>query len=197
MPDVTTFLDQIRAPRNQKIGVTPSVLLINPKYGHNVGAAIRAAACYDFQQVWYTGHRIDEELEQRKRLPREERMKGYANVSLHQSDYPFDNFPDHVVPIAVEVDPTSISLVQFDHPENALYVFGPEDGSIPSVIARHCHMRVIIPTLHCLNLATAVATVLYDRKAKRQMNGLEPFVSSYEVLNEQRGEAVNDMEFLR
>jgi tRNA(Leu) C34 or U34 (ribose-2'-O)-methylase TrmL len=196
MPAVKSFLDSIAVPRNKKIGVTPSILLTDPKFGHNVGAAIRAAACYDLEQVWYSGHRIDAELEARKRLPREERMKGYKRVSLHNSDYPFDSFSDTVVPVAIEVNPSAQSLVNFVHPDNALYVFGPEDGSVPSSILRHCHAVVIIPTAHCLNLATAVATVLYDRRCKRQLNGEEEMRASHDMLEEQRGEAYNDIEFL-
>jgi len=195
---VGDFLSTLQVNRGAKIGIAPSILLCNPRYGHNVGAAIRAASCYGLEQVWYTGSRINAELEERKRLPREERMKGYANVTLHNSDYPFDSFPDDVVPVAIEVNPSAQSLVGFQHPTNPLYVFGPEDGSVPSSILRHCHSVVIIPTAHCLNLATAVATVLYDRKAKRQMAGLEPLVASSEILNEQRGfvEADDDRGFL-
>lgn len=198
MVQVKSFLDDIRVERNNKIGRTPSILLTNPKYGHNVGAAIRAASCYGLEQVWYTGSRINAELEERKRLPREERMKGYANVTLHNSDYPFDSFPSDVVPVAIEVNSSAQSLVGFQHPTNPLYVFGPEDGSVPSSILRHCHSVVIIPTAHCLNLATAVATVLYDRKAKRQMAGLEPLVATSQILNEQRGyiEEDDDRAFL-
>ena len=198
MVQVKSFLDDIRVERNNKIGRTPSILLTNPKYGHNVGAAIRAASCYGLEQVWYTGSRINAELEERKRLPREERMKGYANVTLHNSDYPFDSFPSDVVPVAIEVNSSAQSLVGFQHPDNPLYVFGPEDGSVPSSILRHCHSVVIIPTAHCLNLATAVATVLYDRKAKRQMAGLEPLVATSQILNEQRGyiEEDDDRAFL-
>lgn len=196
MPDIKTFLDDIIVERHKQIGLTPSILLINPKYGHNVGAAIRAASCYGLEQVWYTGSRINKELEERKRFPREERMRGYAAVSLHNSDYPFDSFASSVVPVAVEVNKSAVSLTQFIHPEKALYVFGPEDGSIPSSVLRHCHSVVIIPTFHCLNLATAVATVLYDRKLKRELNGEDPFVPSDEILNEQRGETDSDSVFL-
>jgi hypothetical protein len=28
-------------------GVTPSVVLVNPKYPHNVGAALRVCSCFD------------------------------------------------------------------------------------------------------------------------------------------------------
>ncbi len=62
------------------------------------------------------------------------------------------------------------------------YVFGPEDGSIPPVLRRHCHRFVSIPTKHCTNLAAAVYTVLYDRILKHyQLTGEKP------VLDEQRG----------
>lgn len=169
------------------LGNPPAIILWNPKYAHNVGAALRAASCYGFNQVFYTGNRINDELEKRKRLPREERMKGYQDVKLINSDYPFDALPKGVTTVAVEVSEKAELLPQFEHPEDAVYVFGPEDGSIPSVALRHCHRHVIIPTAHCLNLATAVATVLYDRRAKRQLAGLEEILPAARVLNEQRG----------
>jgi tRNA C32,U32 (ribose-2'-O)-methylase TrmJ len=56
------------------------------------------------------------------------------------------------------------------HPENAVYVFGPEDGSIPPVFRRHCHRFVSIPSKHCLNLAAAVYIVLYDRNQKEYLS---------------------------
>jgi tRNA(Leu) C34 or U34 (ribose-2'-O)-methylase TrmL len=174
------------------IGQAPAIILWNPKYPHNVGAALRAASCYGFKQVMYTGDRVNAILEERKRLPREERMKGYSDVQLICTDYPFDTFGEvaeqgKITPVAVEISAKAELLPQFEHPENAVYVFGPEDGSLPSVALRHCHRHVVIPTAHCLNLATAVATVLYDRRAKRQMAGLEPMLAAGQILNEQRG----------
>lgn len=153
-------------------GVAPAVLLVDPKFPHNVGAAVRAASCFGVTQVWMTGNRVPLEPSKGYRLPREERMKGYKDVDLIAFDYPFDRFKD-VVPVALEVRQNSESLVHFIHPENAVYVFGPEDGSIPKTILRLCHRFVIIPTAHCLNLAAAINVVLYDRKAKRMAAGLE------------------------
>ena len=155
------------------MGIPPAVALTNPKYPHNVGAAVRAASCYGFKQVWFSGDRVKHEIEKTGRLPREERMRGYKDVELYHGDYFFDAFDD-VVPVAIELVKGAENLVEFDHPENALYVFGPEDGSINSVTLRHCHRFVKIPTHHCLNLSTAVATVLYDRHLKRVWSGLEP-----------------------
>lgn len=169
-----------------KVGTIPSIILINPKFPHNVGAAVRAASCFGIQQVWYTGDRVAMELEKSKRLPREERMKGYKDVELRQFDYPFDAF-EGATPVAVELRPNSELLPQFVHPENAIYVFGPEDGSIPQVHLRHCHRFVVIPTHHCVNLSAAVYMVLYDRLVKRQILGLDPVLPMDDVLNEHRG----------
>ena len=147
-------------------GQTPGVLLINPKYPHNVGAALRACSCYGVEQLWYTGNRVSISVKRGFRLPREERMRGYASVTLFQYDYPFDQFTSDVTPVAVEVKPNFENLVDFIHPPKPLYVFGPEDGSIPRSILSFCHRFVTIPTKHCLNLSASVYTVLYDRYTK-------------------------------
>ncbi len=147
------------------IGFPPAVVLINPKYGHNVGAVVRAASCFGIGQVWFTGDRVRLDAAKGERLPREERMKGYADVELRQHDRPFDRFSD-AVPVAVELRPGAERLHEFEHPENAVYVFGPEDGSLRKETVRHCHRFVVIPTRHCVNLAAAVYLVLYDRLTK-------------------------------
>lgn len=152
------------------VGVAPSIALINPKSASNVGMAVRLASCYGIKQVWWTGNRVNLDISGKKRLPREERMKGYRDVSMIQHDMFLDQFAD-AVPVAVEVRDNSESLLQFEHPENALYIFGPEDGSIPKPYLVKCHRFVVIPTAHCLNLATAVATVLWDRRYKMFLNG--------------------------
>ena len=145
-------------------GITPSIILCNPKYPANVGAAVRACSCFGAHQVWWTGNRV--KVEDGQRLPREERMKGYKDVEMRQFDYPFEHFPKGVTPVAIELLENSECLLDFQHPENAVYVFGPEDGSIPQVLRQHCHRFVSIPTKHCTNLAAAVYIVLYDRALK-------------------------------
>ncbi|HRZ18614.1 MAG TPA: TrmH family RNA methyltransferase [Methanofastidiosum sp.] len=173
--------------KNSKpIGLTPSIALINPKYPRNVGQAIRAASCFDVKQVWFTGDRVSLDVAKGQRLPREERMKGYSKVELVQFDYFFDQFKD-VTPVAVEVSPNAEVLTTFKHPENALYIFGPEDGSIPQVTRKHCHRFVVIPTRHCTNLAAAIYIILYDRFMKRQLDGLEPILPASDILDEPRG----------
>lgn len=164
------------------VGRPPALVLVNPKYPHNVGRAVRNASCYGINQVWYTGDRVSLEPENGERLPREERMKGYQDVELYQYDYPFDVFND-AVPVAVEVRENAIPLSQFWHPPNCVYVFGPEDGSLGPGVVELCHFFIIIESRHCLNLADATATILYHRALTRYRNAGEPMPT----LNEDRG----------
>jgi len=169
-------------------GRVPAVVLIDPKYGHNASAALRACAAFSVTQLWVTGNRAVQEWESRRRLPREERMKAYDKVEVGFCDYPFDAYkPGSVTPVAVEVLENAEPLTTFVHPENALYVFGPEDGSIPKAVRLLCHRRVIIPSDHCLNLSVAVGSVLLHRRMSRQLAGLEPVRASYDTLDEARG----------
>jgi hypothetical protein len=86
----------------------------------------------------------------------------------------FDVFDTGVVPVAVELRRRAESLIDFVHPVQAVYVFGPEDGSLDPAVLGLCHRFVVIPTRHCTNLAAAVYTVLYDRHAKAVRAGVEP-----------------------
>lgn len=155
------------------VGANLAVALWDPKYAFNVAQAVRIASCYGVPQVWFNGSRVPLEGSKKQRLPREERMKGYRDVEICHGEYFFDAFSSTVVPVAVELTPSSEGLIHFEHPENALYVFGPEDGGLPKVARRLCHRVVQIPTRHCLNLSMAVGTILYDRHYKRVQAGLE------------------------
>jgi tRNA(Leu) C34 or U34 (ribose-2'-O)-methylase TrmL len=171
--------------KSKTVGVAPAIILSNPKYAHNVGHIVRAASCFGITQVWYTGDRVRLDIEEKGRLPREERMKGYKEVNLINFDYPFDQFPD-ATPVAIELRPNAENLFEFEHPDNAVYVFGPEDGSIGQVDRKHCHRFVYIPTHFCVNLSAAVYMVLWDRKLKGYLNGTEQPLHISEVLKEER-----------
>jgi tRNA(Leu) C34 or U34 (ribose-2'-O)-methylase TrmL len=153
------------------IPAAPAIVLHLPKYPHNVGQVVRLASAFGIAQVWYSGDRIREALG--ARLPREERMRRYQDVVLVNHPDPVARICDAIPgvrPVAIELRPGAESLVDFVHPADdggaAVYVFGPEDGSLPGAILKRCHRFVVIPSYECLNLATSVAAVLYDRMAK-------------------------------
>jgi tRNA(Leu) C34 or U34 (ribose-2'-O)-methylase TrmL len=152
------------------VPAAPAIVLYEPKYPHNVGQVVRLASAYGIGQVWYSGDRIREALG--ARLPREERMRRYEDVALVNHPDPLTRLCEAVpqaCPVAVELRPGSESLVDFIHPDwptPPVYVFGPEDGSLSGPVVKRCHRFVVIPSYECLNLATSVATLLYDRMAK-------------------------------
>lgn len=115
-------------------------------------------------------------------------MKGYRSVEMVSGRPTFQSLHTGLAtPVAVEIRPDAESLVTFDRPEEALYVFGPEDGGLPKSVRLLCHRFVVIPTHHCLNLAAAVNVVLYDRRLKRTMAGFEPLGPVRDILREYRG----------
>lgn len=69
----------------------------------------------------------------------------------------------------MEFRPHSENLFNFVHPQEAVYVFGPEDGSLDRPFLTRCQRFVMIDTAHCLNLACAVGTMLYDRSLKEHL----------------------------
>mgnify|MGYP000222715482 CR=1 FL=1 len=157
--------------KQTKVDIVPKtmVCLTNPKYPHNVGAAIRACSCWDIDRLVWSGNRVphpdewwDSELSS-FRIPREERMKGYKSVELIRTDKFKDLITKGITPVAIEVMEEAECLFDFEHPENAMYIFGPEDGGLTSNILQHCHRFVKIPTKHCLNLSCAINVVLAHR----------------------------------
>src|SRR5919198_4618110 len=107
---ITRVLNKSEAP----IGRPPAVVLIDPKYPHNVGMAVRLASCYGLGQVWFTGDRVSLNPARGERLPREERMKGYKDVQMIHYEHVFDQFPADAVPVAVEVRAGSEPLHSFE-----------------------------------------------------------------------------------
>jgi tRNA(Leu) C34 or U34 (ribose-2'-O)-methylase TrmL len=191
----TTSIEQPKWPfKSARKGEFPAIMMCDPRDPFNVGAAVRAASCFGVSQVWISGQRCAQAVWEQNRIPREERMKGFADVDIILEERPLDYF-EGATPVAVELLPGSENLLVFEHPEKAVYLFGPEDGSVPNSIRGLCHRRIFIPTRHCTNLGAAIYLVLYDRLVKRYLSGLETAFPIGEVLAEPRGWPVNNPVF--
>lgn len=155
--------------------MTVAVALWQPKYARNVGTTVRAMSCFGHKDLYVAGTRVALERQSKKgyRLPREERMRGGRTVNVQQTVRFFDERPE-LTPVAIEVMPGAETLPFFEHPEDALYVFGPEDGSLPAGVLASCHRFVQIPMIHCANLASAVYMALYDRHMKEVLDSKAP-----------------------
>ncbi|WP_340677389.1 RNA methyltransferase [Paraglaciecola sp.] len=137
--------------------------LVNPKSPENMGSVLRAAGCYQVSSIHYTGTRYD-----RARQFVTDTKNRYLNITpTHVDDLIAIAKQQKLKTVAVELVVGAIPLPDFDHPPQALYLFGPEDGSIDQAILDHCDAIVYVPTIGCMNLAATVNVLLYDRMSKQ------------------------------
>ncbi|MEH6591619.1 MAG: RNA methyltransferase [Halioglobus sp.] len=159
---------------------TLSIGLSNPKSPVNVGLVMRAAGCFQADSVFYTGERYD------RAAPFNTDTQN-ASLSIPLTWVP--NLPgdvdDDTQIVCVELVEGAVALPAFQHPGKALYIFGPEDGTIQQKVIDQAHSVVFIPTIGSLNLAAAVNVMLYDRLSKM------PVSDCYESLIRESRDANN------
>ncbi len=140
------------------------IILANPKHWENIGGVLRLAHNYDADFVVVCG--------QRYKKMYSDTVGVFNNIPVfHNVEDPHKFIPYNCVPVAVELVEEAESLCGFEHPRNAVYFFGPEDGSVPRRFLDYCKFKIFIPTVDCMNLASTVACVLYDRMMKNQKLG--------------------------
>lgn len=138
-----------------------SIGLSNPKSPSNVGAVMRAAGCFQVDSVFYTGQRYirsarfhTDTQDVSQRIP----LSGVACL--------LECVPEDMQIVCVELVEGAIPLPEYQHPDKAFYVFGPEDGTLSQDIIDRADAVVYVPTIGCMNLAATVNVLLYDRLAK-------------------------------
>ncbi|NKF51158.1 RNA methyltransferase [Shewanella sp. WXL01] len=142
-----------------------SIGLINPKTPTNVNGVMRACGCYQASQVFYTGNRYD----YAKRAERQfevDTQNVAAKIPLTRVEELLESVPEQAKIVCVDLVVGATPLPEFTHPENAFYIFGPEDGTIPQQIIDAADEVVYVPTVGCMNLAASANVLLYDRLAK-------------------------------
>lgn len=135
--------------------------ITNPKSPSNMGSILRAAGCFGAKAVYYTGQRYN----YAKKFATDTKEAGAQIPQLHCDEFDEINIPNLQI-VGVELVEGATPLPNFEHPESALYLFGPEDGSLSQKVVDSCDHIVYLPTKGCLNLAATVNIVLYDRAAK-------------------------------
>lgn len=150
--------------------------LSNPKSATNVGAVMRAAGCYAVDNVIYTGTRYDRAVKMNT-----DTKKVTSVIPLNAQQHLLDNKADDVQVICVDLVEGAIPLPNFTHPEKALYLFGPEDGTLDQKLINQADAVVYVPTIGCMNLAATVNVLLYDRLSKSSQ-----FVTDNELIKKSR-----------
>ena len=138
-----------------------AVGLDNPKTPANIGSALRACGCYEAALLVLAGPRP-----MRLASCRTDTQKAYKHMPTVLVDDVFDAIPYDCVPVAVDLVPEAVSLIDYKHPERAFYIFGAEDATLGARILDRCRDIIYVPTNHCMNLAACVNVVLYDRMLK-------------------------------
>lgn len=148
-----------------------SIGLVNPKSATNVAVILRAAGCYGVSSVFYTGERYSfaKGFQQDTKGMRHKIPTVAVEELLAMT-------PNGATPVVIELAENAVPLPAFKHPDNAYYIFGPEDGSVPADIIEKCDNIVYIPTFTSMNLAATANVVLYDRLAKREYPDSNAFI---------------------
>lgn len=134
--------------------------IILPKSECNVGGLFRSAQAFGASLVFTVGRRYQRQASDTGAATKHIPLFHYPDV-----DAMFGGLPKDCLLIAIEVT-GALSLPSFSHPERAVYLLGPEDGSIPMVPLARAVATIRIPSDRCLNVATAGSIVMYDRVAK-------------------------------
>lgn len=137
--------------------------LFNPKSPTNVGGVIRAAGCYQADEVRYSGSRYD-----RAAKYHTDTHDAHDRVRVNAVDDLIANLDAETKIVCVELALGATALPHFQHPDKAIYLFGPEDGSLPQSLVDKADEVVYVPTVGCMNLAASVNVLLYDRLVKQQ-----------------------------
>lgn len=136
--------------------------LTDPKSPSNVGSVVRAAGCYQADKILYTGVRYA-----RAAKFQTDTKNLRQKIALEHVDSLLDNIADDVDIVCVDLIEGATPLPDYQHPKKALYIFGPEDGTISQQVINKANAVVYVPTIGCMNLAASVNVVLYDRLSKQ------------------------------
>lgn len=164
------------------------VALHNVKNPLNIGSVLRAAAVFDVAAIVTTGARYKKSATDTTKAWRHTPLVQIANAeTLH------DFIPYNCVPIGVDLIEGAKPLTTFVHPQRAMYIFGPEDGTLGKSVLSWCKEVIYVPTPGpCMNLAAAVHVVLYDRMVKCETN-TPGSATDAESMSKQEQDTSNDM----
>jgi len=137
------------------------------KFKDNVGTLFRTASNFGADFIFTVGARYT-----RKCTDTTDTAKHKLLLHWDTPGKMLANIPQTVDIVGIEdIDPLvgiATNLVDFEHPEKAVYILGAEDHGLSQETLKLCKNIVSIPTIRCTNVAIAGAVVMYDRYVKRR-----------------------------
>lgn len=146
------------------------------KNKENIGTLLRSAYCFGASLVFTVGRRYHRQSSDTVQAPRHIPLIHFACWE----DFRVHQWPEWNL-VAVEIVDSAVDLAKFDHPRSAIYVLGPEDGSISRQVLEWPNVRKVqIQSRFCLNVATAGSIVMWHRQSQHG-------VTAGHVLDSERG----------
>jgi tRNA G18 (ribose-2'-O)-methylase SpoU len=127
----------------------------------NIGTLWRSAFCLGAAFIFTIGRRYPPQASDTTKTWRHIPLLEYTDLKDFYAHLPYD-----CRLIGIEILPDAKPLETFSHPLRAVYLLGPEDGSLSKPAIEMCHTLVRFTSTHCLNVAAAGSIVMYDRQAK-------------------------------
>lgn len=115
------------------------------------------------------------------------RFADTSDASGQMPLYIFDKLSDMPLPkhckiVGVEFLEDAVDLPSFRHPQQAIYILGPERGNLSAETLAKCDYTIKIPMKFCVNVGTAGAIVLYDRLISMGRFAKRPVVAGGDIL---------------
>lgn len=142
-------------------GIWCGIGIERPKTPANLGTLWRSAVCLGADYIFTIGDRYRREASDTVGAAGHVPCFSYADLDDFNEHRPY-NAPL----VGVELTDAAQPLEEFDHPRQAIYLLGPEDGSLSEKATALCQRVVSFSSRYCLNVASAGTVVLYDRHVK-------------------------------
>ncbi len=135
---------------------------LNMKTDLNYGTLFRSAQAFNADFIFLIGRRFKKMASDTTAAHKHVPLYEYTDVDDFLAHVPYD-----CQKIGIEIVEEAQDIRGMKHPERAVYILGPEDGSLPQKLLGRCQFIIKIPTSYCLNIAVAGSIVLYDRLLKQ------------------------------
>lgn len=135
--------------------------IFNPKTATNVGTLFRTAQVFGADFLYTIGRRYEGQASDTQKSWRHIPVYHYAGFEDFYAHLPYG-----AMLVGVELCETAEDVLDFRHPERAVYVLGAEDHGLPPFVSRKCHRLVRLPGAFSLNVAVAGSLVVFDRVQK-------------------------------
>jgi len=134
------------------------------KSGVNVGTLWRSAYCLGAAFIFTIGGRYHRQASDVTKSWRHIPLLEFTDVTDFAAHRPYD-----CQVVGVELCDRASPLETFAHPHRAVYLLGPEDGSLSQAAMDMCQHIVRFDSRYCLNVASAGTVVMYDRQTKMRV----------------------------